>query len=190
MNEEEEEDLCDAVVACAMKDEVACAMEVAGAGDDDDDDDNNDKETSTLFKEVWKKALKLSPEELTRVRDNATKRLSLLRNNGVPKLPGLVEQKKRDKALAKAQAYLAEMIRWKGADKEPNSSPSEYYLWYKWNTDTYLNARKSTLKCIEEAGLPLPDDEAGAPAPAPAGAKAGKGAMGAKGGKDGKDGAK
>jgi hypothetical protein len=193
MNEEEEE-LCDAMDACTMKDEVACAMEVAGAGDDDDDDDDDKIEPSYLYKSIWKEVLKLSPEELTHMRDKMSRRLCNIREN--MRNRSAREQERKDALLSKANELLAEMTKWKGREKPHHSIRSDYYMWNKWNTNNN-HVREKALKAIKDAGLLPPDDDAGAPVPAPvpapAGAKvgkAGKGGKGAKGGKDGKDGAK
>ena len=141
MNEEEE--LCD-----AMESVMVCAT---GDGDDDDDDDD---EPSDLFQSIWKEVLKLSSEELNLLRNKASARIATLKYN---ERNNARVQKKLDDDLAKAKGYLAEMTRWKGAERAHHSNQSEYYAWYKWNTDKYSQARDKALALIKKCGLLPPD---------------------------------
>lgn len=164
MNEEEE--LCDAMDAVDV---------------DDDDDD----EPSDLYKSIWKEVLQLSLEELTQLRNKASARIASIKHKEKNKEKN---QKKLDDDLAKAKEYLAEMTRWKGAEKAHHSNPSEYYAWYKWNTDKYSQARDNALDFIKKyykVDKADEDDEGGPAARGPV-----KGDKDGKDGKGGKDGAK
>lgn len=161
MNEEEE--LCDAMDAVEV---------------DDDDDDVS----SVLFKIIWRQVRQLSLEELTKFRNKASARIAVLK----------FHKKEKDKVekpdeLTTAKGYLAEMTRWKGAKRPHHKNQSEYYLWYKWNTDKNKPTRDKAVALIKKCGLLPPDyiykvdvaDEGGPAARGPV--KAGED------GKDGKD---
>lgn len=181
MNEEEE--LCD-----AMESVMVCAT---GDGDDDDDDDD---EPSDLFQIIWRQVRQLSLEELTKFRNKASARIAVLK----------FHKKEKDKVekpdeLPTAKGYLAEMTRWKGAKRPHHKNQSEYYLWYKWNTDKYSPTRDKAVALIKKCGLLPPDyiykvdvadvaDEGGPAARGPV--KAGEDGKDGKDDKAGEDGAK
>lgn len=166
MNEEEE--LCDAMDAVEV---------------DDDDDD----EPSDLFQIIWRQVRQLSLEELTKFRNKASARIASLKHY---EKTHALSQKKLDDDLAKAKGLLAEMTRWKGAERAHHSNPSEYYAWHKWNTNKHFQARENSLKLIKKCGL-LPPDYIYKVDEAEEGGPAARGPVKAdKAGKDGKGGAK